>query len=320
MPPTQMPAQSPWRGPVVVAGALTLDVLVPVPAEVVEDARTRVEEIRHAPGGPAAIAAVTLARLGVDTTLVVPRGRDPEGDMALGALATVPRLTVRAVPVSVSTQASVVLSCRARGTRTILSRIDDLTAADEDAMVAQVRSLGFAVLHVDATRPALARRLINVAAERGARVSLDAGHLRREDLLTLLPGVTLVAADQGSTRALHPDPVRAIQHMHERGVEIAVSTLGPGGAMVSSGGGVTRVPALAVPVTDTTGAGDVFHGALVAYLLAGHAPVAAVRRACAAAALTLDHLGGFPEHLTREAVDQLADAAPHRVPGETPSP
>lgn len=294
-----------WRGPVAVAGGLTLDVLVPVPAQVVEDARTRVEEIRHAPGGPGTIAAVTLARLGVDTTLVVPRGTDMEGDMALSVLATVARLTVRAVSVAARTQTSVVLSCRARRTRTILSRIDDLGPADEDALAAQVRSLSFAVLHVDATRPALTRRLINVAAERGARVSLDAGHLRREDLLMLLPGVDLVAADQGSTLALDPDPARALQRMHDRGVSVAVATLGEGGSLVSSGTGVSHVPAYPVEAVDTTGAGDVFHGALVAALLRGHAPRQAVQRASAAAALTLGALGGFPAHLTPDAVDRL---------------
>jgi ribokinase len=52
---------------------------------------------------------------------------------------------------------------------------------------------------------------------------------------------------------------------------------------------------------DTTGAGDAFTAALVAALLRGQPPLAAAKRATAAACVTVGHPGGRP-HLTDAAM------------------
>ncbi|MEV7026126.1 PfkB family carbohydrate kinase, partial [Kitasatospora sp. NPDC093558] len=71
----------------------------------------------------------------------------------------------------------------------------------------------------------------------------------------------------------------------------AVLTLGGEGALVVADGRVTRLPAPAVTVVDTTGAGDVFCGALAAELARGTALPEAAATAVAAGAFAVTALG-----------------------------
>jgi ribokinase len=72
-----------------------------------------------------------------------------------------------------------------------------------------------------------------------------------------------------------------------------VVTLGAAGALVASRGrAAVRLPGVpARAVVDTTGAGDVFCGALAAARAAGADPVAAAELACAAASLSVERPG-----------------------------
>ncbi|WP_030396928.1 PfkB family carbohydrate kinase [Kitasatospora purpeofusca] len=71
----------------------------------------------------------------------------------------------------------------------------------------------------------------------------------------------------------------------------AVVTLGAAGALVSAGGALHRIPAPEVAVVDTTGAGDVFCGALAARLAQGASLPEAAATAVAAGAFAVTALG-----------------------------
>ncbi len=71
----------------------------------------------------------------------------------------------------------------------------------------------------------------------------------------------------------------------------AVVTLGAAGALVATGGSLHRVPAPEVAVVDTTGAGDVFCGALAARLAQGASLREAAATAVAAGAFAVTALG-----------------------------
>jgi sugar/nucleoside kinase (ribokinase family) len=79
------------------------------------------------------------------------------------------------------------------------------------------------------------------------------------------------------------------RRMPDAGRRIAGLTLGTEGALLAAGGGEPiRVPGIALAaaeVLDTTGAGDVFHGAFIFELLRGRPAGDACRFANAAAAL-----------------------------------
>lgn len=85
-----------------------------------------------------------------------------------------------------------------------------------------------------------------------------------------------------------------------------VVTLGARGAVLVAGGRRTVVPAPSVDVVDTTGAGDTFVGYLLAGLVAGAEPAAALARAVAAGSLATTRAGATPSIPTAADVDAIA--------------
>lgn len=81
--------------------------------------------------------------------------------------------------------------------------------------------------------------------------------------------------------------------MLARGSEVVVITRGDRGAVAFTGDGTIQQPALSVePVVDTTGAGDVFHGAFAYGIALGYDLARNLRFSSAVAALKCRALGG----------------------------
>ncbi|MEV0618183.1 PfkB family carbohydrate kinase [Nonomuraea sp. NPDC050404] len=103
-----------------------------------------------------------------------------------------------------------------------------------------------------------------------------------------------------------------------------VATDGPHGAYAADAGGCWRVPGLAgIEVRSTLGAGDVFHGALVAALARTFDLPAALAYANAAAALScrgLDGRSGIPGHAETLAAATAHPAAPLPWASAPPAP
>ena len=77
----------------------------------------------------------------------------------------------------------------------------------------------------------------------------------------------------------------------------------------SNRGDVRHFPAFAIDVVDTTGCGDVFHGAYAAALAEGQELYRRVAFASAAAALKGTRYGGQAGCPTRQAVDRFLASA-----------
>jgi sugar/nucleoside kinase (ribokinase family) len=77
----------------------------------------------------------------------------------------------------------------------------------------------------------------------------------------------------------------ALRRMAARGPRLTAATLGGGGALACAGRRILYVPALRVPVVDTTSAGDLFHAGCLYGLLHEWPVERALRFATAAAAL-----------------------------------
>lgn len=84
-----------------------------------------------------------------------------------------------------------------------------------------------------------------------------------------------------------------------------VLTLGAAGARLLQGGTRLSVEAPRVEAVDTTGAGDTFVGYLLAALVDDQDAEAALRRACAAGALSVMRAGATPSIPTAAAVDEF---------------
>jgi ribokinase len=98
---------------------------------------------------------------------------------------------------------------------------------------------------------------------------------------------------------------RAAARLRRRGVKTVIITLGPAGVFVSAPSVQGLFPGFRVRAVDTTGAGDVFNGALAAALAEGRELPAAVRFGQAAAALSVTRLGTQSSIPARTEIDRL---------------
>jgi len=98
---------------------------------------------------------------------------------------------------------------------------------------------------------------------------------------------------------------RAAQLLLDFGTKTVIITLGSRGAYLASPEGRQNLPAFNVEAIDTTGAGDVFCGALAVGLVEGKALPAAARFASAAAAISVTRLGAQPSAPERDEIEQF---------------
>jgi len=106
----------------VCVGVITVDTVALVDRYPTEDERVVAHEIVRGGGGPAAVAAVTLSRLGIKTAIVGTIGDDADGKEVLGIFE---REGVDTTGISVGTSptaGSVIVSSLERSTRAINTR------------------------------------------------------------------------------------------------------------------------------------------------------------------------------------------------------
>ena len=84
--------------------------------------------------------------------------------------------------------------------------------------------------------------------------------------------------------------------------------MGGEGALILTNSGTTRLPAVPVPIVDTTGAGDAFNAGLAVALAEGRDLVEAVRFANCAGALACTRLGVVEALGERKTIDELYQA------------
>ncbi len=262
-------------------------------------------------GGPVPMALLAASRLGVPAGLVGVVGDDPAGRLVRERLAAEGiDLRYLLVRPRLATPTSLVI---ARGEhRAIVECGQDAVAGflgEELVTVLADRLAETRFLLVDARFPALQEAAAREVRRHGGRVVLDAGHPRPGvDALLPLADVAVLSRTWGDRQGLTPgealDRVAAAQPAGggDGRHAIAAITLGPEGVIARiDGGPVIRIPGHPVRAVDTTGAGDVFHGVLVAALWRGEPPERALRLANAAAALKVQRptasaaIGGWPE-------------------------
>lgn len=134
---------------------------------------------------------------------------------------------------------------------------------------------------------------IKLAKEAGVVTVLDTGSVRARLLEMLeLVDFAVVSADLADTLSPGAPPDEIAQKLVHMGAGAAVVTCGKSGAVYFDGTICRTVPGFEVDVVDTTGAGDVFHGALVFCLLNSWDLARSVSFANAAAALSCRKLSG----------------------------
>lgn len=287
--------------PLVFVGTATHDTIALVDRYPGPDERVLVDDLVVAGGGPAATAAVAAARLGRHAAFVGSVGADAVGDAIVAGL--------RAEGVDTSgvsrrpggrSASSVVIVAAERATRTILHRPTDRIEISDTGWAL----LGAAEwLHVDDAGWPVVDAWWRAGANR-PRLSVDAGN--PVDAMALA-GVDLYVPTVTSLRRRYggaPTPDLLARAVSD-GARLVVATDGADGVTVlGANEPLFHVSAMSGTVRSTLGAGDVFHGALLAAIDRGWSIRAAVEYATAVAFASCRGLDGratIPDHATATA-------------------
>ena len=254
----------PWQSDVLCVGHACYDLVFAVDHHPGPDEKARASAFVSCGGGTAANAAVAAARLGAGAAFAGYLGDDIYGDQQLAefhAAGVATDLVVRgpdATPISA-------IFVKPDGARSIVNYKGDtnrLTLADLPAEVfARVQPR---VVLFDGHQPALAVALADWANARGIVTMLDADTVNAGNSELLRRCTIVAASERFATEFTGAATVRAGMARLAQHAPTVIVTLGERGLIWQRGAATGALPAFAVDVVDTTGAGDAFHGALAA--------------------------------------------------------
>ena len=293
---------------VVVVGSANVDLVLPVERIPRPGETVLASGLSRGPGGKGSNQAVAAARAGAATAFVVSLGDDEPGrllesvltgagvDLSLARWTRTPTGTAIII-VDTSGENSIVVAPSANSELTLSA--EARAAVAEAPVVLTQLEIPFETVRSVA---AVGRYVILNAAP---AASLDDDLLADVDLLVVNEHeAAVVSGVEGGLDVIGPALLRR--------VPAVVVTLGHEGALVlRRDTEVEQVPGIKVEVVDTTGAGDTFCGVLAAGLSQGAELPDAVRRANAAASLSVQTAGAADSVPTSEAIDaRYAEAYP----------
>lgn len=268
------------------------------------DEKTETVEFSLQGGGPVATALVTLARLGCSTSFIGRIGNDVTGKFLLNEFEKEGVNTTGVIiDQSMPTNQAFIWIDQQTGKKSIV--LNDQHYREILPPEIRLDHVGTAkYLLIDGRDTEATFKLIKWAKERGAEIIIDAGSPRdrMEDLLSLAD-YPVVSESFCQKYLKLSDYKKAIKKLLEYGAIAAVVTCGSRGCYGGDKTGNYYQPAFEVAVVDTTGAGDVFHGAFVFGLLQHWSLQKILRFASATAAIKCTRIGGrsgIPDFQTAE--------------------
>jgi ribokinase len=284
---------------VIVVGSVNVDLVatvdhLPGPGETVTGGRFAQHH-----GGKGGNQAVAAARLGAATWFVGAVGGDAFGNEARAALAAegVDVTELLALPGQATGVALILVDGAGENSIAVAGGANTaLEPAHVGAAFERLRPItgdvvlvGHEIPTETATealrlaRTAGATTILNPAPATGVTLAM----LALSDIVTPNEGeAAQLLGIEGDTQAVAPERLARLA-----AGGLVLITLGSRGAMLVGADGQERLPAPAVTVVDTTGAGDTLNGALAAGLAAGLPATEAARRAVVAASLAVSRAG-----------------------------
>jgi sulfofructose kinase len=297
------------RWDVVGIGENSVDIVYRLPDAPAANVKLPILSARTLPGGQVATTLCTCARLGLTSTYVGTFGSDANAALIRSALESHGVDTTHARRRETANRQAIILLDERSGERCVLWRRDAALAmrAEElpNDVIRQAR-----LVHVDAVDEDSAIAAAQRGRAGGAQVTTDIDQVtaRTRELIAAAT-LPILAADVPRMLTGESDPERALRRLGSGHAGRLCVTLGTRGAMLLDGDRLHHAPAFDIEPVDTTGAGDVFRGALIYALLRGDDAGAMLRFANAAAAISCTRegaIGGVP------ALDEVQALAARR--------
>jgi sulfofructose kinase len=297
---------------VVGVGLNATDTLLVVPHFPAYGGKAPFHEEFLSPGGQVASAIVACGVLGLKTKYIGTVGDDERGRIQLESLRTagVDIEHVQMRP-GCATQSAYIVIDQTTGERTVLWRRDDcLRIAPSEIAPEQITCAR--LLHIDGHDTPAVEHAARIARQANIPVTVDVDTIYH-GFDRVLPYVDyLIASSEFPVQWTNKsDPFDALATIEsEYKMQVAAMTLGAHGALALEGGRFHYSPAFVVDCVDTTGAGDVFHGAFCYAVLHGMSLPESLDFSNAMAALNCTALGA------RGGIHSVADARALMARGE----
>lgn len=258
-------------------------------------------------GGPVPTACQTVAKFGRSALFVGKVGADSDGEVVKRGLREegVDASFMLTDP-KVNTARAYIWIDPDDGSRTVALDVSRFSFPAEDELDERL-VISARVFMVDGRAVEATLKGLRIAREAGVITVLDAGaeRPRFREMLELVD-YAIVSADLADTFAPGVEAEKLADLLVKSGARNAIVTVGERGAFYRGYEGSGFVPGVRSPqVVDTTGAGDVFHGAFIYGLLEGWEIERRLHFAATAAALSTRKLSGRFGIPTREETLQL---------------
>ncbi len=278
---------------VVGVGLNATDTLLIVPNFPAYAGKVPFQEEMISPGGQMASALVACARLGLRAKYIGAIGDDDRGriqrESLLGTGINLDHVQLRR---NCPNQSAYIIIDRSTGERTVLWHRSDCLRIDPDQIAPGQITCG-RLLHIDGHDTPAVAHAAAIARAHGIPVTVDVDTVYH-GFDRVLPNIDyLVASSEFPTAWTGVnDPFLALEAIqNEYGMKVAAMTLGAHGSLARANGVFHYSPAFVVNCVDTTGAGDVFHGAFCYAVLQGMPMPEALEFSNAMAALNCTALG-----------------------------
>ena len=297
---------------VICVGSVTLDQIYRVPAPATEPVKHFASDYREQIGGSAAVAAVTVSRLGGEAVLWSRVGADAPGNAVLGALREAEVDTTGIIPLAAARTTTSAVLVTPDGERTIVNHADPTLDTAESAPPVDAVDLGDTptVLLADSRWPDGALAAMQWARTHGVAIVLDADATPApipEEIYRRAHHIVFSAGGLAQVMGSGDDAEQLRAAQQRFGGLVAV-TRGAHGTLWYDGTALHVVPAPAIDPVETLGAGDVFHGAYALALADGQSVTEAFAWANKVAAIRCTRTGGIDAIPARADVDAWSES------------
>ena len=275
---------------IVVVGSINMD-LVTQASRFVEPGETILgNRFLTIPGGKGANQAVAAARLGAEVALVGALGHDAFGDQLHAGLASehIDLRHVARLDDSASGTASITIAAGENQIIVVPAANAQVRPAQVEAAHALIARAGAVLVQMEIPLETVEATL-RLGRRLGVPVILNPAPAQKLPTEWLQLASYVTPNQHELATLLGADPAEDFRSLMQRAPCPVVLTRGDEGAWYREQGAPVHQPGFKVDVVDSTGAGDTFNAALAAFLHEGLP--AAVRKACAAAALSVTRLG-----------------------------
>jgi sugar/nucleoside kinase (ribokinase family) len=262
----------------------------------IPDTECWLDAVENQGGGAAAQAVVTASRLGMRAAFAGSVGDDSAGRFLVRDFRREKVDTgCLAVQRGKETSKAFIVTESSSGRRTLFVYAGTLSEFRLNDRTRRAIKKSRCV-HLDATTFGVAEESADFSRACGVMVSLDGCEIQADHDLTarLVSKVDILITNESYPMALTglKDDDEALLALAKMGPRIVISTKGSKGCRIVEGGSIKAYPAYKVRVVDTTGAGDVFHGAFLTAHLRGWGMDDSIKFASACSAINCMTLGG----------------------------